>query len=196
MDCIVFGSGPSILWWVDDSKFYHPSSIKIAVNNASKLIEADYLSMLDCDGWLCVQNPDGTSAVKGRPKVIQNEYERTRSLQNHSIAKDYEWFDVKKVKFIDPISWTTFSFTAAVVVAWGLGCKNVYCYGADWTGSKDWDGTHYEMRHDSRWNHEKSIYTAIKVHMDTFLKDRGSRIYRVGYEMQRPTAYIGDNANG
>jgi hypothetical protein len=69
-----------------------------------------------------------------------------------------------------------FTVNNAILAALSWGADLVKCYGIDWSGNKDWDGTSVAGdRTDDRWAREKEIFQRVQ----RLAESRGKRVERM-----------------
>lgn len=152
--------GPSIRSFVRDEH----CGLTIGVNRAATLVSCDVYAATDYPAVM----RDGL-AVIGTPMLLTAE--NAAGILASRCPWRGEVFLTDKLKsFIwpAPIKWDTFSVGAAIVYAASVGATAIHCYGMDWAGTEDWDGTKAGMnRTPDRWQLERGIFHQLEVELSS-----------------------------
>lgn len=124
-----------------------------------------------CDAWVCGDPPliqQVGEQVTGLPLLIT-------SVDGHQVYRDFPRDFGKPLWRGECLCWTAamefcpheynwvmFSATAALVYCGFCGATGVDVYGADWSGTADFDGVQAgKNRSEERWKLERGIWRAI-----------------------------------
>lgn len=120
-----------------------------------------------CDAWACGDLP---AVVKWADLTIGSPTLLTAANTVVDLRqRGFAWRG-KVVEFdalndvLDPaaINWHFLTALAAVVYAASLGATTIDVYGADWSGTADWDGVQAgQNRSPDRWAKERELFDAI-----------------------------------
>lgn len=135
--------------------------VVIGVNRVAGSVPCHYAAMLDMLPYQMLRRSGGDFI--GTPVHVTGRTERRKLA--------IEFPDVERFPFVDwstisavprGIRWGLYSATMALVLARSLGATEVECWGVDWRGAADWDGTTHQkfVRNDERWKNEIGIWHA------------------------------------
>lgn len=132
----------------------------IGVNRAVGAFECDYWVFSDAEVPQIAQ-------PLGRPTIVCDRH-LVRGFRNSPLAQ-HPYIDREAAGPIAnyPIRWCRYSATSALVLAFGLGAKEIRCWGIDRQGVTDWDGTlpPGARRTEDRWREEASIWSQVVDHL-------------------------------
>lgn len=158
----------------------------IGVNRAVGRFSCDYWSMLD-DHSFAMAQPIGHPTVLCDPTAWQRVKREFPHAAQHDLVTVR---DVSSVPLL-PTKWHTWSATAAVALAHHLGARHIDCFGMDWSGIEDFDGTTdaRNVRDADRWRRERDCYHGLV----DLLAELGTTVARVMPE-KTPVSGAGTNA--
>jgi len=169
MTAAILCPGPSLVRSVPA-----PADLTIAVNRAIAFSSADVWAAGDIP-MLCEDRPN----IIGRPELF-TAANTAAYLRDHGPAwrgKVTEFESLFDYLNSSNLSWTLFTFTAAIVFAAHAGAKLIEIFGCDWTGQSDYDGwAKAGNRTDERWKLEREIYARLT----DSLAARGIEVKRIG----------------
>lgn len=163
MTAVILCPGKSLNAYTPDG-----ADITIGVNRACAFVPCDWAAILDRE--VIERYAD---SFKGNPKWMTNQ-----SSFDELARKDHPW-SWKEHVIVDQlrrefwhtdqpdgvtVPWTLYSFTSALVTAAWLGATWVEIYGADWSGTHDYDGKQHDYpdkRNDERWDGERKLYGKV-----------------------------------
>ena len=119
--------------------------------------------------------------VQGRPRVITSVETYGHLMDRIKAGMVTGWMDIRCwTEALQTVphayNWPMFSATGALAWAAHEGAERIEVWGADWSGTLDYDGTAAgKNRSDSRWVLERQIWT----NCCTFLREkRGIEVIR------------------
>ncbi len=149
----------------------------IGVNRVATLHPVDVWA---CGDWPLIEQERGR--VLGEPTLFVAA-SGAAQLRDHSPAgpwpfKTIEFEQLEQGGFATSAGpqWNLFSTTAALMFAGWVGATRIDCYGIDWRGTLDWDGTAAGgNRSPERWQLEKDLCQNVLL---PWLGRRGVEIKR------------------
>jgi hypothetical protein len=143
----------------------------IGVNRAVIAYPCDYWAFNDAE-------PFSWFEPQGRPVCFTSEAAFARIPVSPRLA-EFEWLYYRDINTTCPSDpgWVNFTMTTALVLAEHLGAARVMMYGADQTGTDDWDGPPQrgrDARHEYRWQNERHK----TGHVLEWMARRGVRVSR------------------
>jgi hypothetical protein len=166
---IVLSPGPSLASYVP-----READMILGVNRAATAFA------VDC--WVCGDTPlveQIADKIIGAPTLVT--YAVTRdTLRDHGFSWRGEleaWTSIAESNWLHTsvVNWPWCSFCAAIVYAAHKGATEIECFGCDWSGRNDWDGTAAgKNRSDDRWREERAIFNALVE----VLRSRGCSVSR------------------
>jgi hypothetical protein len=144
LKAIVLSPGPSLARYVPQ-----PADLIVAVNRAGLVHHCDYWAALD----YCMIRDFGPQVI-GTPHLFtrQTTYIDTRGMTER----------FKEVRLLESCKLRSPKFRtmhAAISFAYDMGATEIRVFGADWSGTKDFDGSEAgEDRTESRWADEQQVY--------------------------------------
>ena len=159
MNATLLCPGPSLAKYSPDKR----SGWVVGVNRAAILHE--------CDVWAATDLPLIKHTMPlGTPTLLTIDATRD-SL--HRRGKPWPWLVITHTGIAGETvtnkqhPWTRYTATAALQYLKWIGATRVDVYGADWSGTLDWDGASAgERRTDERWAEERAIWDSVAVDMD------------------------------
>lgn len=150
-----------------------PYDLTLAVNRAASIAPCDWWVMLDAHTF-------GETAPVGFPAILCSLSTRAQVRgQWPERAAEHEFRDKGDLPREHPECgpFMGLSFLTAIWLAVDLGCQHIDCYGADWSGTADFDG-HTDARNNrkpDRWATEAEKYEQLEAQ----LAGRGVELFRV-----------------
>lgn len=146
--------GPSLASYVPQ-----PCDLTIGVNRAACAVMCNV--WVACDTPLIVRE---NAKVLGLPLLVSTDT-TLETIPDHGVAP---WaggtFDSKQMLEYCPhaYQWVTFSATTALIFAAFRGARVIEVFGADWSGTQDYDGVEAgQNRQPDRWQLEREIWNNL-----------------------------------
>ncbi len=138
-----------------------PADMTIAVNRAAIAFASDAWV---CRDWVCGETtpPGGIlhwqAEVIGSPVLVSGR-DSIEAITRHGRPWRGRTCAIDDLMASWPGSWTLYSATAALVYAASRGARRVHVWGADMSGTSDWDGREAGRTRDAdRWRREAEIW--------------------------------------
>lgn len=106
-------------------------------------------------------------SIPGRPTLLTSR-DSVRHIKPAWLGK-LETFEslCDTVAIGTPGNWARYSFMAAIICAAARGATSIDCFGVDWAGDLDFDGTAAgTYRNDERWADEARIFSVLRAAME------------------------------
>ena len=150
----------------------HDGDLVVGVNRAA--------TSVTCNVWVAADSPlieREAENVKGSPLLVTSP-NSIDVLRDHKFTWRGKVFDETKMFGFapHPLNYVTFSSTIALVYCGFVGATEVDVYGADWSGTADFDGKVAGLnRSADRWKLEREIWGNVIV---PYLSERGITVTR------------------
>lgn len=127
----IISAGPSVVDTYDPAE---PFDVRVTVNSSAQLFESDWWSVADPENFV-------RQVPKGAPKllVMHPEPERYTAARERYLQHEVMGWDELKAELDDPPKWR-FSVTAAILLAYHLGARQIEVFGHDMDGIVDCGG--------------------------------------------------------
>lgn len=163
MNAAILCPGPSLA-----SAPGQPCDLRIGINRAVLHQRCDWWSMVD-DYPYRNYRPSYPLCVF----TIKETLRRLGSIDEPTVLHE----DLYGFAPTSPaLSWSTYSHSAALILAAFLGATEIHVAGCDMAGIADFDGTTdpHNRRDDARWKVERAVIASV----DRWLVDRGIEVSR------------------
>ncbi len=168
MRAIVLSPGPSLQNYTSQ-----PCDLLIGVNRAATKVA--------CQVWTCGDSPlveKIAHQVLGSPLLVSYGVSLD-TLRDHKFTwrgESTSWSPIAESWLHTSIvNWPWCSFTSAIVYAAFKGATEIDVFGADWSGTADFDGVQAgKNRSEDRWREERGIFGALQI----VLRQRGCEVTR------------------
>jgi hypothetical protein len=146
---ILLSPGPSLEKWDGNAT----GDIVIAVNRA--IVRHPSADFWSCGDLLTVQRHVRQLPA---PPILWTHTDEARRLRREFPGMPHRTYLRDEAK-----PWTTFSATAALMLAGELGAERVDCFGCDMSGELNWDNSAEPTanRTESRWQRERVAWDAL-----------------------------------
>jgi hypothetical protein len=123
----------------------------IGVNRAAGFKPCDYWVMLDYEVF-------ARSEPIGWPPIVTRGGIYRALVRAFPEGSKHPFINAKSCDGPVSLHWKAFSSTTALMFAAHLGATRIDCFGMDWEGDSDWDGTPHTGRDPERWAREEKLW--------------------------------------
>lgn len=163
-----YPGGGDLILGVNRAATLHPCDVWVAIDWRSR---GDAITNGGVEAW--------SDQVIGTPLLVIG-HDGNASLDIHRIPYRGEVCEIESWWWpYEPttLGWSLYSATTALMYAHHKGAKTIDVYGADWSGTQDWDGVVAGgTRTEQRWERERTIWGEVAKHIE----QRGTKVNRHG----------------
>jgi hypothetical protein len=148
--------GPSLLTFKELDAY----DVRIGVNRAAEAVRCDYWVALDV-------HTAGITLPQGQPVVVNTPDTHSQMCSEFPYVSRLGHMSLASLRLDcskrEPINWRRFGLTVAMVLGAQLGADRVDCFGVDWHGQADFDGSRHirNRRSESRWQREQRLWCQV-----------------------------------